>query len=104
MRARSDIASLNALVGLANRAGNDACLFASLPVAYYRAQRRLNRYWCEPERNARLRDYLAGAAAPEGMPCPPAADIQADEREQAEDTSLSTPQESAVFTHLHPDG
>jgi 3-oxoacyl-(acyl-carrier-protein) synthase len=52
-------------------------------VEYYRAQRRWNRFWSAPERNAALRRYLS-----EGGDLPvvdPAGITDPDEREQAED-------------------
>lgn len=72
----------------------------ALPTIYrtsvdlYRAQRRWNRFWSEPVRNAALRDHLAGAAASlesgtpadPGPPPTPDASADPDEREAAEDT------------------
>jgi 3-oxoacyl-[acyl-carrier-protein] synthase II len=53
-------------------------------LAHYRAQRRWNRFWADPSRNANLRDYLAGNA-----PRPPIEDPteagDADRREELED-------------------
>ena len=53
-------------------------------ITYYRAQRRWNRFWAEPSRNAALREYLAGNA-----PRPPIEDprdaLDVDQREELED-------------------
>jgi 3-oxoacyl-[acyl-carrier-protein] synthase II len=53
-------------------------------LQYYRAQRRWNRFWADPSRNAALRDYLAGDA-----PRPPIEDprdgLDVDRREELED-------------------
>jgi 3-oxoacyl-(acyl-carrier-protein) synthase len=53
-------------------------------IEYHRAQRRWNRFWAEPGRNAALRDHLAGHA-----PRPPVEDpadaLDADHREELED-------------------
>jgi len=61
----------------------------ALPTIYrsslelYKAQRRWNRFWASPERNASLRAHLA-ASAPDAPP-DPADCSDADEREAAED-------------------
>lgn len=53
-------------------------------VTYYRAQRRWNRFWADPSRNAALREYQAGHA-----PRPPIEDprdaLDVDQREELED-------------------
>lgn len=53
-------------------------------LTYYRAQRRWNRFWSEPSRNAALREFLAGHA-----PRPPIEDpadaLDVDQREELED-------------------
>jgi 3-oxoacyl-(acyl-carrier-protein) synthase len=53
-------------------------------VTYYRAQRRWNRFWADPSRNAALREYIAGHA-----PHPPIEDprhaVDIDQREELED-------------------
>src|SRR5688572_491344 len=53
-------------------------------ITYYRAQRRWNRFWAEPSRNAALREYQAGNA-----PRPPIEDprdaLDVDQREELED-------------------
>lgn len=40
-------------------------------IAYHRAQRRWNRFWADPERNAALAAHLAGVALDEDAPVPP---------------------------------
>jgi 3-oxoacyl-(acyl-carrier-protein) synthase len=53
-------------------------------ITYYRAQRRWNRFWANPARNAALREYEAGNAARPPLEDPrDAADV--DRREQLED-------------------
>lgn len=42
-----------------------------ISIAYYRAQRRWNRFWADPERNAALAAHLAGVALDEDAPPPP---------------------------------
>lgn len=54
-------------------------------ITHYRAQRRWNRYWSQPSRNASLREYLAGGPAPDGAPPKPRADAEPDEREDEEE-------------------
>lgn len=57
-------------------------------IAEYRAQRRWNRFWADPARNAALRAYLAGETAGLGegeVPARPDPDADPDEREDAED-------------------
>jgi 3-oxoacyl-(acyl-carrier-protein) synthase len=53
-------------------------------LQYYRAQRRWNRFWADPTRNAALREYRAGNA-----PRPPIEDpsdaLDVDQREELED-------------------
>ena len=53
-------------------------------ITYYRAQRRWNRFWADPSRNAALREYQAGHA-----PRPPIEDprdaLDVDQREELED-------------------
>ncbi|MCB1055446.1 MAG: beta-ketoacyl synthase, partial [Acidobacteria bacterium] len=49
----------------------------------YRAQRRWNRFWAQPERNAALRTHLGGDPDPQAPPAPEASDEA--EREAAED-------------------
>lgn len=53
-------------------------------LTYHRAQRRWNRFWSDPVRNAALREYLAGRA-----PRPPIEDpadaLDVDQREELED-------------------
>ncbi len=55
-----------------------------ISLSHYRAQRRWNRFWADPSRNASLRDYLSGNA-----PRPPIEDPteagDADRREELED-------------------
>lgn len=57
-------------------------------ITYYRAQRRWNRFWANPERNAALREYEAGHA-----PRPPIEDprdaLDVDQREELEDAWFS---------------
>ncbi len=53
-------------------------------IAYYHGQRRWNRFWAAPERNAPLREYLAGNA--EDIPVrDPKLAKDIDEREELED-------------------
>jgi 3-oxoacyl-[acyl-carrier-protein] synthase II len=53
-------------------------------ITYYRAQRRWNRFWADPARNAALREYEAGNAARPPLDDPRhAADV--DRREELED-------------------
>jgi 3-oxoacyl-[acyl-carrier-protein] synthase II len=54
-------------------------------VELYRAQRRWNRFWANPERNESLRAHLAGSTPPVDLPADPSAASEPDEREAAED-------------------
>ncbi len=58
-------------------------------LEHYRAQRRWNRFWSSPERNERLRAFLAGELTPDPLLAPPPLDpatlSDPDERERAED-------------------
>jgi 3-oxoacyl-[acyl-carrier-protein] synthase II len=55
---------------------------------HYRAQRRWNRFWSDPSRNAALREYLAGNAPAPDVPDPSrASDV--DQREELEDAWFS---------------
>ncbi len=42
-----------------------------ISIAYHRAQRRWNRFWADPERNAALAAHLAGVGLDEDAPPPP---------------------------------
>lgn len=53
-------------------------------VRHHRAQRRWNRFWAEPARNAAYRRYLAGEDAACGLTPPPSV-ADPDAREEAED-------------------
>ncbi len=61
-----------------------------LPTIYdtslelHRAQRRWDRFWANPERNADLRAFLQGGEAPAGMPAQPES-VDEHDRDQAED-------------------
>jgi 3-oxoacyl-[acyl-carrier-protein] synthase II len=56
-------------------------------ISYYRSQRRWNRFWAQPERNAALTAFRQRGEAPAGEAPPPAPEPHADleEREAAED-------------------
>ena len=56
-------------------------------IAYHRAQRRWNRFWAQPERNAALRSHRTGApaAAGDGEPPPPRPDPADPDRDLAEE-------------------
>lgn len=56
-------------------------------IAYHRAQRRWDRFWAQPERNAALAAYRRDGELPEGEPPPPPPETVADpeEREAAEE-------------------
>ena len=56
-------------------------------IAYHRAQRRWNRFWAQPERNAALRAHRTGApaAAGDGEPPPPRPDPADPDRDLAEE-------------------
>jgi 3-oxoacyl-[acyl-carrier-protein] synthase II len=53
-------------------------------ITYYRAQRRWNRFWADPSRNAALREYQAGNAAHPPIEDPRDA-LDVDQREELED-------------------
>ena len=53
-------------------------------LQYYRAQRRWNRFWADPTRNAALREYRAGNAARPPIEDPSDA-LDVDQREELED-------------------
>ncbi len=54
-------------------------------IDHHRAQRRWDRFWADPERNAPLREWLAGDRAPApGMPPFPET-VKAEERDEAEE-------------------
>ncbi len=54
-------------------------------ITYYRAQRRWNRFWAEPERNAALAAHLSGEAVDEDAP-PPPEEAGAEEADLARET------------------
>jgi len=55
-------------------------------LALYRAQRRWNRFWAQPERNRALRDYHHDRASAAGLDVPPSPDTAPElERDLAED-------------------
>lgn len=51
----------------------------------YKAQRRWNRFWANPERNSALREHLSGRSQDEVLPTDPKTVDDPDERETAED-------------------
>src|SRR5690349_21531412 len=53
-------------------------------ITYYRAQRRWNRFWADPSRNAALREFQAGQAARPPIEDPRDA-LDVDQREELED-------------------
>jgi len=57
-------------------------------VELYRAQRRWDRFWSDPSRNASLRAHLAGEPCGDAPPSP-TTHVDADEREAAEDAWFS---------------
>ncbi len=55
-------------------------------LALYRAQRRWNRFWAQPERNQALQDYHDDRASAAGLDVPPSPDTSPElERDEAED-------------------
>lgn len=57
-------------------------------ITYYRAQRRWNRFWADPVRNAALREYEAGHSARPPIEDPRDA-LDVDQREELEDAWFS---------------
>lgn len=57
-----------------------------LSLAFYRSQRRWNRFWAHPMRNEALREFLAGHGIEGHAEAPPHPDtVPEDDRDQAED-------------------
>ncbi len=62
----------------------DAPTYDRLSLNWHRAQRRWNRFWCRPERNAALAAHLNGSALDEQAPPDPSA-VDENEVEEAEE-------------------
>lgn len=75
---------------------------ASQGLALYRAQRRWNRFWSQPERNAALARHLCGERVDSSAPPSPSSVADADDRELAEDAWFAywAPQSTELHAHL----
>jgi 3-oxoacyl-[acyl-carrier-protein] synthase II len=71
-------------------------------LALHRAQRRWNRFWSQPERNAPLARHLCGEQVDAAAPPNPSAVMDADDRELAEDDWFAywAPQSAELHVHL----
>lgn len=75
---------------------------SEISLGYYRAQRRWNRHFSQPERNRALAEHLAGTKLAVDCPADPRTVSDADDRELAEDVWFAywAPQSEALHDYV----
>lgn len=75
---------------------------SNISLSYYRAQRRWNRHFSQPERNSALAAHLNGTAVQAECPADPATIRDPDDRETAEDVWFAywAPQSEALHDYV----